>query len=225
MTGFNSPVILSQELADQIMSGVRVTSRSQVAARIAEYVNANGLKSLSNGKTFTLDDTLRSLFPFAPAAVEFRVITGLLASHVTAPRMSNDAQLIAEADAFRSAYFTAQLAAPPKPLLRRRRKLDNRGKHSAAVQLRMRDVGGGLYRPARLSKELQALCGGLEILSRPEVTKLIWIYIKANNLQDKDSRRLIHVDANMHGVCGENVGSTIDCFALSRYITKHLTNV
>jgi DNA topoisomerase-1 len=47
----------------------------------------------------------------------------------------------------------------------------------------------------KLSKELEAIVGASE-LSRPEVIKKVWDYIKAHKLQDTKNKRLIVPDAN-----------------------------
>jgi upstream activation factor subunit UAF30 len=54
--------------------------------------------------------------------------------------------------------------------------------------------GGGFAAPVQLSTELSEFIGET-VLSRTEVTKRIWDYIKANNLQDPKDRRNIVCDA------------------------------
>ncbi len=44
-----------------------------------------------------------------------------------------------------------------------------------------------------LSEELAAIIGKT-VATRPEVTKLLWKYIKAENLQDEVKKRIIHVE-------------------------------
>lgn len=53
--------------------------------------------------------------------------------------------------------------------------------------------GGGFAKPLMLSEELAEFMGG-KIASRTEVTKKIWEYIKANNLQNPANRREILCD-------------------------------
>lgn len=70
-----------------------------------------------------------------------------------------------------------------------------------------------------LSKELQAVVEAKE-LSRPEVTKKIWVYIKAHNLQDPKNKRRIIPDALLSKVIGK---SPIDMMQLGKALSKHLT--
>jgi len=55
----------------------------------------------------------------------------------------------------------------------------------------------------QLSPELSAIVGATE-MSRPEVTKAIWVYIKAHNLQDAKDKRTIVPDAKLAKVIGNN---------------------
>lgn len=74
--------------------------------------------------------------------------------------------------------------------------------------------------PAKtLSKELQAVVGE-EALSRPEVTKKLWDYIKAHNCQDPKNKRLIIPDAKLAKVFGTK--EPVDMMKLAGLISKHL---
>ncbi len=71
-----------------------------------------------------------------------------------------------------------------------------------------------------LSKELEAVTGASE-LSRPEVIKKVWDYIKAHNLQDPKNKRLIVPDAKLAKVFGSK--EPIDMMKLSGVLGKHLS--
>ena len=74
--------------------------------------------------------------------------------------------------------------------------------------------------PAKtLSKELQAICGEKE-LSRPEVTKKVWEYIKKHDLQDPKNKRMIVPDAKLAKVIGKD---PIDMMKMSGTFSKHLS--
>lgn len=51
-------------------------------------------------------------------------------------------------------------------------------------------MGKGIHAKLNTSDELYELIGK-EKVSRPEATKLVWDYIKANDLQDPNDRRTI----------------------------------
>lgn len=59
----------------------------------------------------------------------------------------------------------------------------------------------GLQAPKKLSPELEAIVGKGP-MSRPAVTKALWEYIKSNNLQDSQDKRLINPDSKLATVLG-----------------------
>ncbi len=71
-----------------------------------------------------------------------------------------------------------------------------------------------------LSKELQAVVGEKE-LSRPEVVKKAWEYIKKHDLQDKKNKRLIVPDAKLAKVFGSP--KPLDMMKLSGILGNHLS--
>lgn len=81
-----------------------------------------------------------------------------------------------------------------------------------------RKGGGGFAKVCSLSPELQAFTG-MTKLARTEVVKMLWKYIKENNLQDpKDGRTII---------CDESLRSlfpleSINMFQMNKHLTKHI---
>lgn len=69
-----------------------------------------------------------------------------------------------------------------------------------------------------LSEELQAIVGS-KSLSRPEVVKKLWAYIKSNKCQDANNRRMINPDAKLSKVIGSR---PIDMMKLAGCLSKHL---
>lgn len=68
-----------------------------------------------------------------------------------------------------------------------------------------------------LSPELSDLVGAAS-LSRPEVTKAIWDYIKKHKLQDPKNKRRIVPDAKLAKIIGDE---PIDMMQLSSHLSKH----
>ncbi len=69
-----------------------------------------------------------------------------------------------------------------------------------------------------LSKELQAIVGA-ETMSRPEVTKKVWEYIKKHDLQNPKNKRQIVPDAKLAKVFGNK--EPIDMMQLARVLGPH----
>lgn len=69
-----------------------------------------------------------------------------------------------------------------------------------------------------LSPELAEITGAKK-MTRPQVVKKIWAYIKAKKLQDAKNRRLINPDAKLSEVLGKR---PIDMLKMAGAISKHL---
>lgn len=69
-----------------------------------------------------------------------------------------------------------------------------------------------------LSPELQAVCGA-KSLTRPQVVKKLWVYIKAHKCQDAKNRRMINPDHKLAAVIGKR---PIDMLKLAGALSKHI---
>jgi DNA topoisomerase I len=74
-------------------------------------------------------------------------------------------------------------------------------------------------KPLPLSPELAAVVGAKE-LTRGEVTKKVWEYIKAKDLQDPNNKRLIVPDNKLEKVFGHS--ESIDMMKLAGILSKHI---
>ena len=83
--------------------------------------------------------------------------------------------------------------------------------------------GSGLTKPLALSTELADLVGAKkgEQLSRPEVVKRIWAYLKAHKLQDPENKQYFKPDAKMKPIFGED---KVRAFGMAKFLKTHLTN-
>lgn len=70
---------------------------------------------------------------------------------------------------------------------------------------------------SQLSPALAEIVGATE-LSRPEVVKRLWDYIKANKLQDPKNKRMIRPDAKLSKVLGKE---PVEMLKLGKLISKH----
>lgn len=80
--------------------------------------------------------------------------------------------------------------------------------------------GGGLTKMLYCcSEELQEVVGGAKKLSRPQVVKKMWHYIKTHKCQDTKNRRMINPDKKLSAVIGNR---PVDMLKLAGHISKHL---
>jgi upstream activation factor subunit UAF30 len=61
---------------------------------------------------------------------------------------------------------------------------------------------------------------GSKPIPRTEVTSKLWDYIKKNNLQDPQERRMINADAKLKPVVGNK--NRVSMFEMTRYVNQHL---
>ncbi len=80
----------------------------------------------------------------------------------------------------------------------------------------------GFAKPALISKELAKFLGVKSdmLLARTDVTKRINTYIKANNLQNPDNKRIIHPDTKLSKLLN-NGKEEVTYFNLQRYMKVH----
>ncbi|EXJ61303.1 uncharacterized protein A1O5_11860 [Cladophialophora psammophila CBS 110553] len=79
----------------------------------------------------------------------------------------------------------------------------------------------GFHKPLNLSHALSNLFDGAAQLSRPETTKRIWAYIKANDLQDPSDKRYIICDAKMRDVFKQD---KVHMFTMTKLISQQMYN-
>jgi len=80
-------------------------------------------------------------------------------------------------------------------------------------------AGQGLMREVQPSAELGAVIGN-NPMPRTEITKKIWDYIKANNLQDSENRRMINADAKLKPIFGGK--KQVSMFEMTKLVNGHL---
>ena len=81
----------------------------------------------------------------------------------------------------------------------------------------------GINMELNVSKDLAAIIGTKkgEKISRPQVVKRLWAYLKEHNLQDPDNKQYFTPDDTMEPVFGNE---RIKAFSMSKYLKEHLTN-
>jgi chromatin remodeling complex protein RSC6 len=79
--------------------------------------------------------------------------------------------------------------------------------------------GGGFMQKLQPDDALAAVIGS-EPQPRTEVTKRIWDYIKANNLQDPKDKRTIKADAKLKKVFDGK--DSVSMFEMTKLVNSHL---
>ena len=78
---------------------------------------------------------------------------------------------------------------------------------------------GGLAKPVTPSADLAKIVGGGS-MTRAEVTKKVWEYIRTNGLQDATNKRNINADDNLKTVFGGK--GSVSMFEMTKLVNQHL---
>lgn len=70
-----------------------------------------------------------------------------------------------------------------------------------------------------LSAPLSALLGGEAQMSRPQTVKGIWAYVKQNDLQDPNDKRMLLCDGPMRAVFKQD---KVHMFTMNKILGTHL---
>ncbi len=89
----------------------------------------------------------------------------------------------------------------------------------AAKKKSARKPNAAFMRALTPSADLGAVIGN-KPLPRTEAVKKIWVYIKANKLQDAKNRRMINADAKLKSVFGGK--GQVSMFDMAKHLSKHL---
>jgi chromatin remodeling complex protein RSC6 len=90
----------------------------------------------------------------------------------------------------------------------------------ATAEKTARKPNAAFMKPLKPSAELAAVIGA-DPLPRTEVTKKIWEYIKAHDLQDAANRRNINADDKLRPIFGKE---QVSMFEMTKLLSGHLSS-
>jgi chromatin remodeling complex protein RSC6 len=85
----------------------------------------------------------------------------------------------------------------------------------------MAKTNSAFMKPHALSPELEAVVGKGP-MPRSEVVSKIWVYIKANNLQDPKDKKMINADEKLLKVFGGE--KTVHMMKMAGHISKNIVS-
>jgi chromatin remodeling complex protein RSC6 len=100
-----------------------------------------------------------------------------------------------------------------------KKKKPARKKKKAAKKKSKRKPNPAFMRPLTPDPSLAAVVGSTP-LPRTQVTKKIWAYIKRNDLQDSQNRRMINADAKLLPIFGGK--AQVSMFEMTKLVNKHM---
>jgi len=199
--GLNAPLILSDSLGSFL--GAKEMSRTQIVKKLWEYIKANNLQDPTDKRFIISDNKLRKVFGidrfsgFSMSKMLNEHLTKLDGTSCKKERTEEEEK--AE---------KAKKAAKRKGV---KGKAGDKPKRAAP--------NNGFNKPMLLSPTLSAFLGNVRELSRPQVVKQIWEYIKENNLQDTADKRYILCDDNLYSVFKTK---RVHMFQMNKILAEHL---
>jgi chromatin remodeling complex protein RSC6 len=239
-TGLMAPVMLAPELAT-VCGGQDILPRPWIAKQLHAYVREHELRDPSQGMRFRPDAALAKLFPDRDS-VSFFEMNKLLEQHIRKESQcapEEQARIQAWRQEWEAKGLTQRRKIPAKRARVRagRQHLKEKAlgasfsplsggsqstqdSHRSSTPSTGKRKASGLAQPLQVSEALSDICGGARILSRCEVVRLLWEYIKKQQLQDPNDRKVIQCDAKLQRVFdGE---TRVTAFGMNRFLGKHL---
>lgn len=219
LSSFERAVVLKEPLEKFLNE--KVLPRTHVAKRITAYAKENSLQDTADRRKINCDAALTALFDGETEFTFFsinKLIPNLLYKREEIADNEQLMALCAECD--------------ERTLAEKQRIYDDKvargepvGKGKATKGRSTKKMKENGETPKRkqpdyqLSKELQEVCGGEEVMSRMQVMKKIWVYIKEKKLNEG---KVIHCDDNLKAIFDgeESVG-----MGFMKYLTPHLTKM
>jgi len=115
----------------------------------------------------------------------------------------------------------AKAAAPKKKSQKRVRSDDDESEANSDAEKGekpKRKAGGGFQKPFNLSYPLEQVTGETR-LPRTQVVQKLWQYIKGNELQDPNDKRVILCDDKLFAIFKQ---SQVNMFQMNKLLSNHL---
>ncbi|KAM0937414.1 putative transcription regulator SWI/SNF-BAF60b family [Dioscorea sansibarensis] len=211
--GFTKVCRLSPQL--QMFIGVSELARTEVVKRLWAYIRENNLQDPSNRRRILCDEKLQNLFNVN--AIDMFQMNKALAKHIW-PLDSVDGPADSTPKEKQQKKQKDEGPAESSQKEKQHKKQKEEDSDESPPKAKGRK-GGGFLAPLQLSDALIKFIGtGESALSRSDVVKRIWNYIKENKLQDPADRRNIICDEKLQELF--NVDS-FHGFTVSKLLTAH----
>lgn len=168
------PKVPSSRLAKII--GDHAMPRSSMVKKISDYAKRKGLQDESNLQLLHLDSALQSIMGVSTCS--FLEISKHLTPHI---RNVEDVggKYVKEAKKFEEEWMAKKRAEMANSIIDSNLSEEEIRERR---QLKQKKEKKGVYAPVVLSDELSAICQGKKEMTRQDVIRAIWRYIKMNNL-------------------------------------------
>ncbi|CAL9218275.1 unnamed protein product [Arabidopsis halleri] len=225
--GFNKICQLSPQLEKFL--GTSQLARTEVVKKMWAYIREHDLQDPKNRRNILCDDSLHSLFRVK--TIDMFQMNKALAKHIW-PLNDGDGCVknVKEEDEDETSGERDEIEVQIEEVVetneeesgekenRSVRKRKRKKRKPAKSEEKPKKKGGGFTKVCSLSPELQAFTGTPQ-LARTEVVKMLWKYIKENNLQDPSDKRTIICDESLRSLFPVE---SINMFQMNKQLAKHI---
>ncbi|KAK6136848.1 hypothetical protein DH2020_029403 [Rehmannia glutinosa] len=215
--GFSKPCALSPQL--QEFFGVSELARTEVVKKLWEYIREQNLQNPKNRRKILCDESLHGIFRVK--SIDMFQMNKALSKHIW-PLDELAATPVKSSQRERQHKQGREEATPVKSSQRERQR--KQGKEEGSEEPKRKEKpkkggGSGLTAPLPLSDALVKFVGtGEHELSRADVVKRMWQYIKENELQDPSDKRMVLCDDKLKELFGVD---SFHGFTVSKLLTSH----
>lgn len=199
------PIVPSPALHDLFSVEDKAQSRGTVLKSINNYVKANDLQDPKDRRLFRCDEKLKAILGVDKCSIIG--ISKYIQPHLLKPEDLGE-------------HYIQQAEEYERDYLKRKSKERSKERKDRATSggPPRKNKNSNLFKPVVLSDDLAAVCNARE-LTRPDVIKNVWVYIRENKLQ-QESGKPVRCDALLKKVFGADEISTT---FIMKGITPHLT--
>ena len=187
---------MNQTLCDVIpgaVPGVTEYTRAQVTKELWKYIRKHDLQNADNRRQIDCDAKFKKVMRNLDTVTMFSM-NKYFGDHLTAT----------------GKVLKRKSVPGEKRKVKKKRKTGDKSKNASNFPLK------------RLSPELSVVCEGKTELRRNEVVKAVWVYIKANELQNPEDRREILCDANLKKVFGVD---KVGMMGMNKHYSRHMSDI
>ncbi|CAE5959751.1 unnamed protein product [Arabidopsis arenosa] len=225
--GFNKICQLSPQLEKFL--GTSQLARTEVVKKMWAYIREHDLQDPKNRRNILCDESLHSLFRVK--TIDMFQMNKALAKHIW-PLNDGDGFVknVKEEDEDETSGERDEKEVKIEEAVenneevsgeeedRSVRKRKRKKRKPAKPEEKPKKKGGGFTKVCSLSPELQAFTGTAQ-LARTEVVRMLWKYIKENNLQDPSDKRTIICDESLRSLFPVE---SINMFQMNKQLAKHI---
>lgn len=207
------PLVPSQELRGFVEDTVH--PRSTILKILNAYVKEKNLQDPNDRRYVVCDQKLKNLFGVERCTI--LEMSKYITPHLLKPEAVGG-KYVEEAKLFEEEYIKMKAHEVGSPRSSKKKKRTRKLVTSTADDMK---EGRKLFKPVLLSEDLSAICKQKKEMSRQDIVKSVWEYIRLNNLQGKPGEP-IRCDFLLKKVYNSD---QVDVKTIVKGISAHVTKI